>query len=309
MPIGGFLMAGCGGDYCGASRIFKPLSWTGCQPERRKHHLDVHAEFKVSAHTHIRTLTSGGFEAGVRLVRLRPPEFPLLPRQKESKDWLTLKVWALLGLWLWGSAFQKRCKDGTQSPGSRTTLFHWAWDSDCPEFPPVFPGHSSFPLRVPHLGYWSPFFTAVDMFSVLAIILGGFIKQANVPSNIFTSYPTDFDSSFICYPAPLPHPGQCTAKGYNLSRISMSYFCFPPIPPFTIPIICCCCNPWILLSSSVPKGLLILLLWELHFTGGLGQHTQTIEIFKFNLVSQALFYLADITILVPLVFKKLKVYQ
>lgn len=60
---------------------------------------NVHAEFVVSAHIHIRTFTSGGFEAGVRLVRLRPPELPLLPRQKESKDWLMLTVWALSGLW------------------------------------------------------------------------------------------------------------------------------------------------------------------------------------------------------------------
>lgn len=63
--------------------------------------LGVHAEFEISAHTRIRTFTSGGFEAGVRLVRLRPPEFALLPRQKESKDWLTFIVWALAGLWHW----------------------------------------------------------------------------------------------------------------------------------------------------------------------------------------------------------------
>lgn len=63
--------------------------------------LGVQAEFEVSAHTHIRTLTSGGFEAGMRLVRLRPPEFPLFPRQRESKDWLTRPAWALPGLWHW----------------------------------------------------------------------------------------------------------------------------------------------------------------------------------------------------------------
>jgi hypothetical protein len=65
--------------------------------ERDSSFPDAHARFEVSTST----LTYGRFEAGVKLVWLRPPEFPLLPRQKKKKkkssDLLTSVGSALIG--------------------------------------------------------------------------------------------------------------------------------------------------------------------------------------------------------------------